>query len=150
MRLWTLHPKYLDPQGLVALWREALLAREVLRGRTHGYRHHPQLERFRRHPAARSAINAYLAAVYTEACSRGYCFDAAKVGPLRDIQRVTATTGQLEYEWRHLARKLRARNPGVLRRHGSERRPQPHPLFRVVAGPVQPWERVSNSEGERK
>ena len=150
MRLWTLHPKYLDPRGLVALWREALLAREVLRGRTRGYRHHPQLERFRRHPAARSAINAYLAAVYTEARSRGYCFDAAKVGPLRDIQRVTATTGQLEYEWRHLARKLRARSPGALRKHGSPERPQPHPLFRVVAGPVQPWERVSNSRGERK
>ena len=26
MRLWTLHPKYLDAAGLVALWREALLA----------------------------------------------------------------------------------------------------------------------------
>ena len=37
MRLWTLHPKYLDPQGLVALWREALLARAVLQGKTRGY-----------------------------------------------------------------------------------------------------------------
>lgn len=27
MRLWSLHPKHLDPQGLVALWREVLLAR---------------------------------------------------------------------------------------------------------------------------
>ena len=35
------------PQGLVALWREALLARAVLRGKTRGYRHHPQLHRFR-------------------------------------------------------------------------------------------------------
>jgi len=25
MRLWTLHPKYLDARGLVALWREGLL-----------------------------------------------------------------------------------------------------------------------------
>ena len=145
MRLWTLHPRYLDPQGLVALWREALLAREVLRGRTRGYRRHPQLERFRRHPAARSAINAYLAGVYAEACARGYAFDAAKVGPQREIPPVTATTGQLQYEWRHLARKLRSRNPGVLRRHGSRARPQPHPLFRIVAGPVQPWERVTKA-----
>ncbi|HEU5178767.1 MAG TPA: pyrimidine dimer DNA glycosylase/endonuclease V, partial [Burkholderiales bacterium] len=32
MRLWSLHPKYLDARGLVALWREALLAQAVLRG----------------------------------------------------------------------------------------------------------------------
>jgi hypothetical protein len=37
---------YLDGRGLVALWREALLAQAVLRGRTRGYRH-PQLARFR-------------------------------------------------------------------------------------------------------
>jgi hypothetical protein len=43
MRLWSLHPQYLDPQGLVALWREALLAQAVLRGKTRGYKHHPQL-----------------------------------------------------------------------------------------------------------
>lgn len=144
MRLWTLHPKYLDPQGLVALWREALLAREVLRGRTRGYRHHPQLERFRRHPAARSAINAYLAGVYDEACARGYAFNRAKVGPVRRVARVTTTTGQLEYEWRHLARKLRMRSPALLRRRAQER-PKAHPLFRVVAGPVQSWERVARA-----
>ena len=47
MRLWTLHPRYLDARGLVALWREALLAQKVLRGKTRGYRAHPQLQRFR-------------------------------------------------------------------------------------------------------
>ncbi len=36
MRIWTLHPQYLDRQGLVALWREGLLAQEVLRGQTRG------------------------------------------------------------------------------------------------------------------
>ncbi|WP_343214776.1 pyrimidine dimer DNA glycosylase/endonuclease V, partial [Dokdonella sp.] len=40
MRLWSLHPRYLDPQGLVALWREALLAKAVLRGETRGYTQH--------------------------------------------------------------------------------------------------------------
>ena len=47
MRLWSIHPRSLDARGLVALWREGLLARKVLRGRTRGYRHHPQLQRFR-------------------------------------------------------------------------------------------------------
>jgi hypothetical protein len=34
MRLWSLHPKHLDRQGLLAVWREGLLAQEVLRGET--------------------------------------------------------------------------------------------------------------------
>jgi len=72
MRLWSLHPRYLDTQGLVALWREALLARAVLRGETKGYRNHPQLDRFRSHAASVSAINTYLARVYDEAVARGY------------------------------------------------------------------------------
>ena len=46
MRLWSLHPKYLDSKGLVAVWREGLLALEVLKGNTKGYRSHPQLTRF--------------------------------------------------------------------------------------------------------
>ena len=70
MRLWSLHPRYLDSKGLVALWREALLAKAVLSGRTRGYRQHPQLARFRAHPEARAAINAYLAAVHEEATGR--------------------------------------------------------------------------------
>src|SRR5277367_3724614 len=79
MRLWTIHPQYLDPQGLVALWREALLARAVLRGQTRGYRHHPQLERFRAHASPRRAISAYLAAIHSEATERGYTFDKGKI-----------------------------------------------------------------------
>src|SRR5690606_10288867 len=91
MRLWSIHPKYLDAKGLVALWREALLARAVLRGRTRGYRHHPQLDRFRSHASPRSAINAYLAAVHAEASARGYAFDRAKVGPVRPVPPIAVT-----------------------------------------------------------
>src|SRR5690349_18012947 len=81
MRLWTLHPRHLDRQGLLALWREGLLARAVLRGQTRGYRHHPQLERFRAHATPELAIDAYLAAVHEEAVARGYAFDRGKLGP---------------------------------------------------------------------
>ena len=146
MRLWSLHPEYLDPRGLVALWREALLAREVLRGRTHGYRHHPQLERFRQHAAPLAAINAYLVAIHTEATARGYSFDPKKLLYVRRAVRLTTTSGQLHYEAGHLTRKLRARNPAFYRRflaHRSARRVRPHPLFRVVPGAVQEWERGS-------
>lgn len=141
MRLWTLHPKYLDAQGLVALWREALLARAVLRGQTTGYRHHSQLLRFQSHAAPRSAINAYLSAVYDEAKSRGYSFDARKLGPVRANPRIESTEGQLRYEWQHLMRKLRTRNPSVHRRWRDVASPESHPLFRIRSGAIEPWER---------
>ena len=114
MRLWSLHPKYLDPQGLVALWREALLAKAVLRGETRGYTHHPQLERFKAHSHPRLAINAYLAVVHDEATRRGYAFDRSKLGPVRAIRPVPVSTGQLAHEWLHLQQKLAARNPSLL------------------------------------
>ena len=140
MRLWTVHPQYLDTRGLVALWREALLARAVLRGQTIGYRHHPQLHRFREQTAPRSAINAYLQAVHAESLVRGYRFDRAKAGRAVTPGKITATTGQLEYEWRHLLAKLRERSPADYRRLKGLGRPQAHPLFVLVQGPVEPWE----------
>lgn len=145
MRLWTLHPKYLDPQGLVALWREGLLARAVLRGETTGYRHHPQLLRFRSHPAPRTAINAYLAAVLREAQSRGYSFDATKIGPVRGTVAIRATAGQLALEWRHLLAKLERRSPALHERWIRTRAPEPHPIFRMVAGNVATWEKAAKA-----
>ena len=143
MRIWTLHPQYLDPQGLVALWRESLLARAVLRGETKGYRHHPQLHRFQQQSAPRSAINCYLAGILSEADSRGYEFDARKVGPIRTRVQITGTQGQLQYEWRHLLQKLRVRSPAQYRRLREVSEPLPHPMFRIIPGPVAPWERAA-------
>ncbi|MGH8761318.1 MAG: pyrimidine dimer DNA glycosylase/endonuclease V [Burkholderiales bacterium] len=140
MRIWTLHPKYLDPQGLVALWRESLLARAVLRGETKGYRHHPQLRRFSSHATPRSAINAYLASILSEADSRGYSFDRSKVGPVRARITIASTAGQLRYEWQHLLRKMQSRSPAQYRRWRGVACPEPHPLFCIQAGPVEPWE----------
>jgi hypothetical protein len=141
MRLWTLHPRYLDAKGLVALWREALLAKAVLRGETRGYRHHPQLVRFRDHASPRSAINAYLAAVQAEATARGYTFDRRRIGPTRPLARIVVTSGQLEYERQHLLRKLAVRDRAQHRRWRSTKVMQCHPLFRRVRGPVADWER---------
>src|SRR5690349_19296337 len=107
MRLWTLHPKYLDTKGLVALWREALLAQKVLRGKTKGYRHHPQLIRFKAHQKPATALAAYLREVHREARRRGYAFDSSKIAPGRLAAQIMETDGQLLYEWRHLCRKLK-------------------------------------------
>ncbi|KAF1710503.1 DNA lyase [Pseudoxanthomonas kalamensis DSM 18571] len=140
MRLWSLHPRFLDAKGIVALWREGLLARAVLRGQTRGYRHHPQLQRFRQQTAPVSTINAYLKVVADEAAERGYCFDRSKLGPARGVTPVACSRGQLDHEWRHLLAKLQQRDPARYRELRTQL-PQPHPLFRIVEGPIESWER---------
>src|SRR5215469_496108 len=139
VRIWTLHPKYLDARGLVAVWREGLLARAVLRGQTRGYRHHPQLRRFRMHPHSLGAINSYLRAILVEASARGYAFDSRKVGPARHAATLRTTRGQLELEWQHLLRKLRQRSPEVYLVRRRVKRVEAHPLFRIVEGGVESW-----------
>jgi hypothetical protein len=140
MRLWSLHPRLLDGQGLVALWREGLLARAVLRGATKGYRRHPQLDRFRRAADPVAAIDAYLHAVADEADARGYRFDRTKLGPARRPRRLVVSDGQLAYEWAHLRAKLRARDPTRWRRARATALAC-HPSFRVVPGGIAAWER---------
>ena len=142
MRLWTLHPKYLDARGLVALWREALLAQKVLRGATRGYRHHPQLLRFAVENDPPAALASYLAAVHEEAVRRHYRFAARKIGRRRRREKLTETRGQLLYEWRHLRRKLKRRDPARYRQWAAIKNPAPHPLFRIVPGKVRDWEKV--------
>ena len=141
MRLWSIHPRYLDPQGLVALWREALLARAVLDGRTRGYRHHPQLARFRTQADPGAAIAAYLRIVHAEALARGYAFDPRKLPPGVACPAMPVTHGQLEHEWRHLCAKLAVRNPAWLARWRDVVMPEPHPLFRTHPGAIESWER---------
>lgn len=138
MRLWSLHPSLLDRMGLVALWREGLLAQKVLLGETKGYRHHPQLTRFRAARNPVSAISTYLWAVVDEAQARGYQFDTSKIAARRSRVPMTVTRGQVEYEVDHLKRKLRKRDPAKLR----ALRTRAHPMMRVVAGGIEHWEIV--------
>lgn len=140
MRLWTVHPRYLDARGLVALWREALLAQAVLGGLTRGYTRHPQLKRFRDSPSPRASIAAYLHAVHAEAARRGYRFDATKIGFDRRAEPLVATRGQLDYEWAHLRVKLHVRAPSWLAGIEQLSDPEPHPFFFIVPGPVAEWE----------
>jgi len=142
MRLWSVHPRFLDSRGLVALWREGLLARSVLRGNTTGYRNHPQLERFRESGAPMKMINAYLSHVWKEAHGRDYSFDRSKIR-YRPIEgKLTVTRGQLEFESEHLIRKLIKRCPGKVEAIENAVVPAPHPLFLVVEGPPETWERL--------
>ena len=141
MRLWSLHPRYLDRQGLTAGWREALLAQAVLAGRTRGYTAHPQLLRFREAADPRAAVGDYLAGVADEADRRGYRYDRTKVERRSDEPlTIPVTRGQLDHEWLHLVLKLERRSPDWLQTLRAVETPEPHPLFRVVDGPIEPWE----------
>ncbi|MHB9099235.1 MAG: pyrimidine dimer DNA glycosylase/endonuclease V [Syntrophales bacterium] len=142
MRLWSLHPRYLDRAGLVALWREALLAQAVLRGETRDYRHHPQLVRFRCQPDPEAAIAAYLKEVCREAAGRGYRFDATKIGRRRTAPPVPVTRGQIRTEREHLLKKLLVRDPAAREALLAAGEPEPHPLFTTIPGNVEPWERL--------
>ena len=141
MRLWSVHPKQLDHVALVSVWREGLLAKKVLEGNTQGYRNHPQLNRFKTTGDPLAAITMYLHAVVDEADGRGYKFDRTKLGSLQRVSPIPLHIGQLDYEWRHLLQKSFTRTP----QHHTvivTVRPEAHPLFRLVDGPVEDWERV--------
>jgi hypothetical protein len=149
MRLWTLHPKYLDRRGLVALWREALLAQAVLSGSTRGYVRHPQLRRFLERRSPVGAIAEYLRIVHAESVARGYRFAAGKIRRATDRGRIEVARGQLEFEWDHLMVKVRRRDPGWYARVVQVRRPQAHPIFRIVPGGTEGWEKAAVPDRRR-
>jgi hypothetical protein len=142
MRLWSIHPGHLDSKGLVALWREGLLARAVLSGKTRGYRHHPQLLRFlsRRDPIG--ALDCYLSRVLDEAHERGYNFDGSKI-KYRKCRHTSmpVEAGQIAYEWEHLLGKLAMRDPLAWRAQRLHR-PSVHLCFHIVPGPIASWEKT--------
>lgn len=115
MRLWSLHPSYLDAVGLVALWREGLLARKVLQGQTKGYIHHPQLFRFRETENPIHVLDFYLKTVHDESIRRGYNFDLSKISPCESRPHsLLLPDKQLEYEFLHLLDKLKERSPPAI------------------------------------
>jgi len=142
MRLWSVHPKYLDRQGLLALWREALLAQAVLAGKTRGYGSHPQLERFKRTRDPLAAIGAYLRHIYSESARRGYSFDSSKILRPKGRIKLSVTRGQIDYEVKHLAGKLKKREPARHRLLVNSKRVHPNPIFSITAGQVERWEKM--------
>ncbi|MFX0115666.1 MAG: pyrimidine dimer DNA glycosylase/endonuclease V [Candidatus Hodarchaeota archaeon] len=142
MRLWSIHPKYLDGKGLVALWREALLAQKVLLGQTKGYRHHPQLERFKKQEEPVAAIGSYLYHVYREAKNRGYYFNKKKIiTPSEKTGLIQISEGQISFELEHLKEKLKARDQKQYEQLLEVVEIDPHPIFEMIAGEREDWEK---------
>jgi hypothetical protein len=146
MRLWSLHPKYLDSKGLVAVWREGLLARAVLDGKTKGYLNHPQLIRFKEEDQPLIFLDTYLNHVYLEANERGYNFNLEKIGVERASKQISVTQGQILYELEHLKKKLKKRDPKkyqeIKRISNQKNLPLTNPLFNVIPGDIEHWEKL--------
>lgn len=140
MRIWSIHPGYLDAKGLVALWRETLLAKHVLEGKTKGYRNHPQLDRFKKMSKPIDSINQYLAAVFHEALTRNYNFDKEKIDWNFEPYIMHVTTGQIKYETEHLLNKLKIRDKNKFDKLSSLKEVEPHPIFKIVKGDMENWE----------
>jgi hypothetical protein len=141
MRIWSLHPQYLDRQGLLGVWRESLLAQKVLKGGTRGYRAHPQLDRFRGSTDPVTAIATYLHFIAMEGEKRGYNFDRLKIESGRLVEQIPVTSGQILYEWDRLKSKLLHRDPEWLLQFSNLMMPEVHPLFKMIPGGLEPWEK---------
>ena len=142
MRLWSLHPSYLDCKGLLAVWREALLAKKVLLGRTKGYKNHSQLDRFKNSKDPIASIDTYLFHIFEESRRRCYKFDGNKIGKKRAKEKIEVTLGQVIYEFSLLKKKLNKRDPKKLEEIKDLKKPKTNPLFIVVEGPIEKWEKV--------
>ncbi len=142
MRLWSIHPKYLDAKGLVALWRETLLAKNVLEGKTKGYKNHPQLIRFKEMKRPVEAINQYLAGIWEEAEKRGYKFDKSKINWEFVSQKMNVTDGQMAYELQHLLKKLEIRETSQFYKLRDLERIDPAKIFDRIEGEIEKWEIV--------
>ncbi|MBN1649694.1 MAG: hypothetical protein JW857_00115 [Bacteroidales bacterium] len=142
MRIWTIHPKYLDTKGLLALWRETLLAKHVLEGKTKGYKNHPQLERFKLQENPINCIQYYLKHIWIEATQRTYQFDKSKFDEHAQVCRILVTTGQVAYERQHLLNKLALRDPLKFKRLEKSIDTEIHPIFELIKGDIEQWEHL--------
>ncbi|MGZ7117378.1 MAG: pyrimidine dimer DNA glycosylase/endonuclease V [Methanobacterium sp.] len=141
MRLWSLHPGYLDVKGLSGLWREGIMARNALLGRKKGYINHPQLERFKKQKDPILFIDTYLLNVYEESLRRNFNFSREKFGSNFTPSKIEVTEGQLAYELKHLKRKLKVRDIDKYEELKKIEFLEVNSIFKVVKGDIEPWER---------
>jgi hypothetical protein len=140
MRIWSFHPKYLDVKGLLAVWREGLLAQKVLMNKTKGYKNHPQLFRFKCEQNSIAAIGTYLMQIYNESIKRGYNFDKTKIIESDFKKKIVVSSGQVKFEWEHFRSKVRIRNPIIYNQIMNIKNPILNPIFIRTKGEKEPWE----------
>lgn len=161
MRLWTIHPSFLDQKGLCGLWRETLVGLKALeKGPGAPWYNHPQLARFKVYPNGLAMLAEYAEHVLDEGHKRGYNFNTALLEPYLELYEmnfdgcIMVTKGQFDYEVEHFIRKLASRDEMRYQLYMEKMGPRslyqpkievfvPNPVFRIVDGPIEVWEKVS-------
>lgn len=154
MRLWSLHPQYLDRKGLGGVWLEGFVGLKALSKERLGYSNHPQLERFKTHINPVGALAEYLEHIASEAISkRGYNYNLGLLDPylqhyeLGYDKTIPVTQGQVHYEIEWLLDKLQNRGATLEAEmllkdyHMIGYQVKLHPMFHMVSGNVESWER---------
>jgi len=142
MRLWSLHPKYLDRAWLLACWREWLLAKNVLEGNTKWYKNHPQLNRFKRLDNPIGWINAFLSQILMESKNRWYNFSDSKINKMYREWMIEVTIWQVEFEKKHLLNKLSVRDLKRFKILSESELLEINPIFKIIEWQVESWERI--------
>lgn len=142
MRIWSLHPSYLDWMGLGAQWREALLAQKVTEGKTKGWKNHPQLDRFKYHPKPMEAVGYYLKGIHDESLTRRYKYNYSKIlYPDSVVDLINLSQDQLQYEFDLLQERLKKRTPEKYEENRGIKELRAHSLFKVIPGLPEKWEK---------
>lgn len=141
MRLWSLHPKYLDTKWLLACWREWLLARNVLLWITKWYKNHPQLDRFKASIDPIKSIDAFLTQIYLEANNRWYSFDYKKLGLVNDEGIINVNEWQVIFEFKHLLNKLQKRDKNNFIKYSKIKNIEVNPIFNIIEWNIEKWEK---------
>ncbi len=164
MRLWSIHPQYLDRQGLIACWREGLGAVKALeawcRGKACGYQNHPQLLRFKEAVRPVELLVVYMQEIRLEGVARGYKLDEERLYlalgreetvTVADISpQIPVTAGQITYEAGYLLpTKMQQRKSGIeqqryelLAEDFRKQKVKLSPVFSVIDGSVEDWEKL--------
>lgn len=145
MRIWSLHPKYLDKKELIDSWNDGLRTIGILTRNHQGSIFRPELSRFRSQSEPIIAVEKYLLSIANEAKRRGYMVDIRKLPsiPVVVSHKIPVSSGQIEYEWRQLMHVLAGRSPGFLRRIEYSPSHDINPIFYKRPGhDIETWEKL--------
>lgn len=142
MRLWSIHPKYLDRAWLLACWREWLLAKKVLEWNTKWYKNHPQLIRFKQLREPLVWINAFLSQIYLESVRRWYKFNSDKICLVSDINIIKVTEWQVQFEVKHLSNKLLIRDYERYLILSKNNKIDINSIFELIPWDIELWEKI--------
>nr|MDA3929795.1 hypothetical protein [Prolixibacteraceae bacterium] len=101
-----------------------------------------QLERFKTTKNPINTINFYLESIWLEATRRRYNFDKSKFERVLNIEQIDVTSGQLNFEKKHLLTKLKIRDLKKYDEFAGVSDIEIHPLFHLIDGEIESWEKT--------